>query len=231
MTQLNIVDKAAVAVAIQELYINTLKVNSIASSEPLSMDRFENQLETVKAELKELNAGMLANDPVEIVDGCIDLLVTISFLIMLQDGNDSLTKDAPKYLNTSGSSVEQLVDEINIAMGEGSYIDMLGLVEDMASQLNADMSASIASVGASNLSKFITLKDLEDTEFDEAYLCADLEAKGRYKDVYSERVEFEGETWVVLKSKYDITNDEHYPKGKFLKIGLTFQEPTIIVYE
>ncbi len=231
MTQLNIVDKAAVAKAIQELYISTRKFNIVGGKAELSMERFEDQLELVKSELKETIKGLAENNLVEVVDGACDLAVTLSELVNIVSGNDDLLKDAPRYLNPENFSVETLVDCIAVSLHEGNYIDSLGYVEDLIFQLNAEMVGNCASVGASNMSKYLLLSDLNDSEYDEAYLCADLEAKGRYKDVYTEHVEVEGETWVVLKSKYDITNDEHYPKGKILKNGLSFKEPVLVVFD
>lgn len=231
MSNLDKDNKVAVAKAIQELYINTRKVNSIAGNASLDISRFDNQLETVLDELKELNAGLATDDPGEVVDGTIDLLVTLSELVCIIDGNDDLTRDAPKYLNSDGSSVYELVSVINLCILDKNYIDALGYTEDLTFQLNADMVVNCNSVAESNLSKFIRLTDLQDTEYTEEFICKDIESKGRYVDVYSVHVEHEGETWVVFKSNQDTENNGVYPLGKFLKCPLTFKEPYLLIWE
>jgi hypothetical protein len=224
-------NKQELCKAIQDLYINTRKVNSIAGNSSLDKSRFANQLETVKAELKETNKGLKEGNLGEVVDGCGDLLVTLSEFIMIIDGNTDLLHNPPQYLNSQGASVEELVEGINDAVNSSNFIDALGLTEDLAFQLNADMVHNLYSIGTSNLSKFILAKDLDESSETEFSICETIEAKGRYTDVYSETTTFDGEDWVVFKSKYDVENDEHYVKGKFLKCFLTFQEPELIIYE
>ena len=230
MIEMNKTSETEVSQAILALYKNTRKVNTIAGNGALVMDRFDTQLENVKSELKETIDGLAENNLVEVVDGCCDLLVTLSELVMIMDGNESLLANPPMYLNMEGFTVETLIDCIKVDVHNGNYIDALGYTEDLAFQLNANMVHNCNSVAVSNLSKFIKLKELQDTEFNEEYLIKDLESKGRYPDVYAEHVEFEGDIWVVLKANYDKKNDEKYPLGKFLKIGLTFVEPEIVTY-
>ena len=231
MSKMNKDNKQELCKAIQDLYINTRKVNSIAGNSSLDKSRFTNQLETVKAELKETNKGLKDGNLGEVVDGCGDLLVTLGELIMIIDGNTDLLLNPPQYLNSQGASVEELVEEINDAINTNNFIDALGSTEDLAFQLNADMVQNCYSIGSSNLSKFILAKDLDDSDETEFTICEFIESKGRYTDVYAETTEHEEEEWIVFKSKYDNENDEHYPKGKFLKCPLTFQEPNIIIYE
>jgi hypothetical protein len=219
------------AKAIQDLYINTRKVNSISGNASLVKSRLPNQIELVKAELKELNQGMKEGNLGEVCDGCGDLLVTLSETIMILDGNTDLLLNSPKYLNAQEADVEELVGDINDAVNLGKWIDALGATEDLAAQLNADMVSNCDSIGESNLSKFILAKDLDESAETEFSICEFIEEQGRYTEVYSEITEFQGEDWVVFKSKYDKENDEHYPLGKFLKCSLTFKEPEITIYE
>lgn len=219
------------AKAIQELYINTRKVNSIAGNAKLCKERIPNQIELVKAELKETNKALKDNDLVDLVDGCADLLVTLSELLCLIDGNDALIKNSPKYLNAGSRNVAQLIGDINYEVDEGNWIDALGATEDLAAQLNADMVHNLGSVGNSNLSKFVKVTDLDDSEHTEFSIIEDIEDQGRYTDVYTEVNTYEGEEYLVFKTKYDQENNEKYPKGKFIKPKGFFKEPSIVVYE
>ena len=230
MTIINKETKTDLAKAIQHLYVNTLMVNQIAGNK-ICKELIPNQLETVKAELKETQAALDNNNLGELADGCCDLLVTLSFLVMLEDGNESLIKNPPKYLNEDQFSVEDLVEAITECVEHSNYIDALGYTEDMAAQLNADMIANCYEVAESNSSKFITLEDLDASEHTEFSLIEEIEAQGRYTDVYTETTMHNGQEWVVFKSKYDQENNEHYPAGKFIKPPHFFKEPTIIVYD
>lgn len=231
MSHMNKDNREEVAQSILELYKNTRMVNTIAGNKSLCLSRLPNQVETVKAELKELNLGIKEDNLGEVVDGCCDLLVTLSEAVMIQDQNTALLEDTPKYLNSQGATVEELVEDINDAVNSYNYIDALGYTEDLCFQLNADMVWNNNQVASSNLSKFITVEELDASPETEFSICEAIEAQGRYTDVYAEVTEFEGTEWVVFKSKYDKENDEHYPKGKFLKNTLTFQEPQLVIYE
>ncbi len=231
MTQLNIVDKAAVAVAIQELYISTRKFNIVGGKAELSMDRFEDQLELVKAEVKEINQALADNNLVEIVDGALDIAITACELIMCIDGNTSLLEDKPLYLNSAGLDVVTLIGNINSSMEDANYIDVLNYTEDLIYQINASMVENCEEVCASNLSKFLTLTDLHDSDYTTEFICKDIESKGRYANVYTEEVAVDGTVYVVFKSKFDMQNNENYPVGKILKCPLSFKEPVLVVFD
>lgn len=219
------------AKAIQNLYINTRKFNTLGGNSKLCKERLPNQVELVKAELKETNKALENNDLVGLVDGCADLLVTLAESVMIQDGNTYLLDNPPKYLNSGCRNVHQLIGDINYYVENDNYIDALGATEDLAAQLNGEMVFNLKSVAESNLSKFIKASDLEasvDTEFS---IIEDIEAQGRYTDVYDETVEYEGEEYIVFKTKYDQQNNEKYPKGKIIKPVGWFKDPEFVVYE
>ena len=122
------------------------------------------------------------------------------------------------------------MEEIITFSEENKWIDVLGSAEDLCAQLNSDMIFNITSVGESMLSKFTLVGVLEDSAETEFTICTQLQGD-RYEDVYSEIVTFEGEEFVVFKTKFDKQNNEAYPMGKFLKSPLTFKQPEIVVYE
>lgn len=219
------------AKAIQDLYISTRKFNILGGNEKLCKERLPNQIELVKAELKETSKALEENDLVGMVDGCGDLLVTLSEAVTIQDGNTSLLQDPPKYLNAGCRNVEQLMGDINHAVENENWIDALGATEDLAAQLNAEMPHNLHSIGESNLSKFIKVSDLENSADTEFSIISDIEAQGRYTDVYDETVMYEGEEYLTFKTKYDQLNNESYPKGKIIKPIGWFKEPELVVYE
>ena len=229
--------KTDLANAILALYKSTRKFNIIAGNKELSKDRLPNQIELVKAELKETNDALKDNDLVEVVKECADLLVTLAELNMIIDKNteglngDDLLKNAPRYLNQQGRNVEQLIGDINYHIEEEEWLDALGATEDLTMQLNADMVHNLKQVALSNLSKFTMVEDLDISEETEFTICEYLNAQRRYENVYSEIVDFNGVEYVVFKSKRDILNEEYYPKGKVIKSPLTFKLPELCVYE
>tara|TARA_R110000851_G_scaffold97008_1_gene210428 strand:- start:867 stop:1568 length:702 start_codon:yes stop_codon:yes gene_type:complete len=232
MTQINLnkETKAQVGKAIQELYKSTLKFNAIGGNDYKDKTLFNNQLETVKSELKETIKALEDNDLGELVDGSLDLAVTISFLIAIIDGNDSITKNAPLYLNPEDLTAEELVPIIAQCIDTENYIDALGYVEDLIYQVNGDAVANSMSVAESNLSKYILAEELDKSGYSEFDICEAVNEKGRYEDVYSEVTTYNDEEWVVFKSKKDLQNNEVYPKGKIIKCILTFKEPSLVVY-
>lgn len=231
MTQLNKENNKDLALAIQELYINTYKVNTIAGNAAFDQARIPTQIELIKAELKETNVALVEENLGELVDGVGDLLVTISSLLLILDQNLDLLENAPLYLNAGDNSVEELIAEINIHIEAGNWIDSLGSTEDLAAQLNADIISSLSSIGESNLSKFPTVKMINDSDTTIEEEVAAIEAQGRYESVCVESSLYEGEEYVVFKTKFDKKNNESYPLGKFIKPPTFFKEPEIIVYE
>jgi hypothetical protein len=222
--------KAQIGKAIQGLYKATLKFNTLGGNDYKDKSLFNNQLETVKAELKETIKALKEGNLGELVDGSLDLGVTLSFLIMIIDGDTSICDNAPLYLNNEDLTVEELVPLITNCIDTENYIDALGYTEDLIYQVNGDAVHNAAQVGSSNLSKYILAEDLDNSEYSEFTVCEVINKSGRYEDVYSEVITYEGDEWVVFKSKKDSKNNESYPKGKLLKCPLTFQEPNLVIY-
>ena len=218
------------AKVIQDLYVLVRKMNSIAGSHSLTKDRLTNQKEIVKSEVREMREALDENNLAEIALESVDLLITLSELVMILDGNEDLTKNPPKYLNSGCRNVAQLVADVEHSVEEENWIDALGSAEDLVSQINADMCFNIKSVGESMLSKFTPMTFLEQSSETEFSLCEQLQGD-RYEEVYSEVVDYQGEEFVVFKTKYDKKNNESYSKGKFLKSPLTFKDPQIIIFD
>lgn len=229
--QLNKENKSAVAVAIQGLYQSTLKFNTLAGNDYKDKTLFNNQLENVKSELRETIEALEAGDLGELVKESLDLAVVLSFLVMIIDGNDSVCVNPPLYLNSEDLTVEELVPLITGYVDTEDYINALCSTEDLIYQLNADAIHNAKEVGDSNLSKFILAKDLDASENSEFDIIDSFVEDGRYEDVYSEVLTYEGEEWVVFKAKRDARNNEVYPKGKILKNMLTFKNPSLVIYE
>ena len=222
--------KKDLGLAIQTLYKTVRKMNSIAGYPNLCKKRVPNQKQVVLAEIKELKEAFDDQDLVGLSMEAVDILITAGELVMIEDGDTWLLDNPPAYLNTDERSVEDLVEEIITFSEEEKWIDVLGSAEDLCAQLNSDMIFNITSVGESMLSKFTLVSVLEESAETEFTICTQLQGD-RYEDVYSEIVTFEGEEFVVFKTKFDKQNNESYPLGKFLKSPLTFKQPEIVVYE
>lgn len=230
--KLNKESKKDISVAIGDLYRATRKINILAGNASLDSSRLETQLAAVEEELQELIDGYEARDLVMMCDAVVDSLVTVSETISLLDQEAWLTQDnpLPYLLNKDDTCVEVLIRKTAEYYNEDNFIDLLGVLEDIAVSINAPMCDNIYSVIDSNNSKFITTKELDESGETEFTLCEKIESQGRYEDVYSEIVEYEGEEYVVFKSKYDKKNDKSFPQGKFIKPLGFFKEPEIKGY-
>ena len=230
MKQLNKDSNEDLGNTIQELYHTVRKMNSIAGQPLLCKSRIPNQKQVVLAEVKELKKALDEEDLAELSLEAVDILITASELVMLIDGDTWLLENPPQGLDDS-RTVEQLVEDIiTSSEEEDKWADVLGDAENLCAKLNSDMIFNIKSVGESMLSKFTPVSVLEESAETEFSICEQLQGD-RYEDVYSEIVDFEGEEFVVFKTKFDKQNNESYPQGKFLKSSLTFKQPEIIVYE
>jgi hypothetical protein len=227
---LNKETKQQVGKAIQELYHTVRKMNSIAGQLTLCKSRIPNQKQVVLAEVKELKEAFDNQDLAGLSMEAVDILITASELVMIGDGDTWLLDNPPVYLNKDERTVEDLVEEILTSSEDEKWFDVLGSAEDLCVQLNSDMIFNIKSIGESMLSKFTPVGVLEDSAETEFSIIEKLQGD-RYEEVYSEIVDFEGEEFVVFKTKFDKQNNESYPQGKFLKSTLTFKKPEIIVYE
>lgn len=229
---LNKESKQEISQAIGDLYRATRRVNILAGNESLDKNRFGTQLAAVEEEMQELIDGYEDNNLGLIIDATIDSLVTVSELISIIDGNDSIIQDnpIPKHLNLYDRNVEQLINHAVDNFNNDNYIDLLGNLEDLCVVLNCPICENIYSVIESNNSKFITVKELDESTETEFSICEAIESEGRYEDVYSETVDYQGEEYIVFKSKYDKKNDKKFTKGKFVKPLGFFKEPTIVVY-
>ncbi len=219
--KLNKSTKAEVAQAILQTYVTSRAINEAVGND-LHMDSYSHQRNLVESELKEGEKALLEKDLKESVDAIGDLLVTLCEVIMIEDGDTALLKNAPKYLNEEEKTVEQLFSEARRYFNQENNIDMLGGVEDLCVAVNYDMIYALGQICSSNLSKFPLIKECEDPDAE-----ADrIEDEGRYENVYFEEITLLGEQRYVFKSTYDKKMDEHFPKGKYLK-AFTFFEPEL----
>jgi hypothetical protein len=230
MTQLNKESNKDLGETIQALYHTVRKMNSIAGYPVLCKSRIPNQEQIVLAEVKELKKALDDKDLAELSLEAVDVLITASELVMINDGATWLLENLPQGLEDDSRNVEQLVDDIISSAEDEKWIDVLGDAENLCARLNSDMIFNIKSVGDSMLSKFTLVSVLEDSAETEFTIIEKLQGD-RYEDVYSEIVDFEGEEFVVFKTRFDKKNNESYPQGKFLKSILTFKQPEICVYE
>ena len=229
---LNKPTKQQIAEAILELYKASRKFNIIAGNKSLDKKRLHNQINLVKSEFNETLNAVIDSDPIEIVDGCCDLLVTLCEAEMIEAGETFLLDNAPIYLNEEDLTVEDLItNKIKLELEENNVIDALGYVEDLCYAINAPMIYNMQQVAASNFSKFMKKEDLDNTEHTAEDLCKMISDKGRYPEVYYEIVNVDDEDWIVLKSDYDAEEDKHFECGKVVKNPLTFFEPEIKVYD
>lgn len=227
-TKMNLIKKEAVAQAILETYKVAREINRAVGCE-LHDDYKDHALNLVLSEYKEGKKALAEGDLIEVVDSICDQLVTGAELLMIEDGNTDLLLDTPKYFNLY-LTIEELfplagAELEKYSSDKGKAIDYLGLVEDMAMVVNADMVACLKSVNLSNLSKFVKVGECENPDLE----CDRIEDLGRYENVYYEEIELFGEKHYVFKSTYDKSTDEHFVKGKYLK-AFTFFEPELIVY-
>lgn len=228
MSNMNKESKKDVAVAIQDFYKDVFEFNKIAGR-TLHESEFDNQLNTVVEEAKELKTGLEENNIVEVVDAICDSLYTASFAVGILDGNDDITKNPPKYLNSCEIPVEELIPAALSHLEEGNVVDFLGTVEDMCTVVNADIIYCLDQVSKSNLSKFPLTCDVDDPDL----VCDEIEGLGRYDNVsYTEATKF-GEPCYVFKATVDKSNSNKYPNGKVVKppVKYGYFEPSLAVYE
>ena len=220
--------KLELGLAIQEFYKDVFEFNKIGGR-TLHESEYLNQLKTVQEEALELKTGLDTNNLVEVVDAIADSLFTASFAVGILDGNDSITKNPPQYMNPKETTVEVLIPEALEYLAQGNMIDFLTTCEDLCVVVKADMPYCLGQVSKSNLSKYPLIKDIPDADL----VCEKIEDEGRYDNVtFSVSSKF-GEPCYVFKATVDKSNNVNYPNGKICKPPKEFGyfEPSICVYE
>ena len=220
--------KLELGLAIQQFYIEVMEFNKIAGR-TLHESEYANQLKTVVEEAQELQTGLDTNDIVEVVDAVIDSMFTASYAVAILDGNDSITKNAPLYLNPKETPVEVLIPEALVYLEGGNMIDFLTCCEDMCVTLRADMPYCLKQVSSSNLSKYLLVKDIPDVDL----VCEMIEDQGRYENVtFSVSSKF-NEPCYVFMATVDKKNNTNFPNGKVVKPPKEFGyfDPSLVIYE
>lgn len=219
------VNKDLLSQALLALYKSTYEFNTIAGKS-LSSESLESQKGLIIEEGKETIVAKLTSDRVEFLDGILDLLVVTSFAVMCQDGDTTLLKDAPRYLNHDNKSQSTLVGEAVTYLLNEDYINLLGTLEDIAYIIEGDTIHNIYNVAESNLSKYVPIDLVEDPDT----IAFDIEAQGRYTQVeYSVAKMTCGKEVYVFTAGYDVENKKAYSVPKVVKPKGFFKEPQLIL--
>ena len=145
------VNKSKLATALLSFYASAEEFNRIGGK-PLSKDFIGSQKGVVMEEGKETILAILNNDKKERVDGLGDICFTASFMVMLQDGNNSLTKDHHELFNVDGSSYEVLSGRLLTALLQEDWITVLETSEDLLYLTDPFAIENLLSIQESNMS-------------------------------------------------------------------------------
>lgn len=233
------------------------RINNIAGNRPLDRPAeviAAAQAKVILSELRELIAGIRADDRTEIRDGIADVLVTVDGMIHRLD----LSNEYLSLFDTSlGESVEDELSMLDASVTTlGACQNLISLLEDYENLLESII-AHPAGWACHNT------RDNQNADMFGlavmAYVCARLYDVNVYDDqleVYRsnlskfdtmredaeagiakyasmgvtlviEESEVDGVTYYVLKSPEDqVVGGKDYPKGKFLK-SIHFSEPNL----
>ena len=150
----------------------------------------ENQPALIEEEYREL---VEATTYAEMIDACVDIFVTaaMEFYNKFGEYNNEFRPDIV--------TIASGVDLIGTAIDMEEHWRVYPLIESILRMCKFDVDGALEEVNKSNWSKFANVKDFDN---DEVYMykeCERIESLGRYKDVYFEVVEHEGEQLVVFK--------------------------------
>jgi len=219
------VNKSKLATALLSFYASAEEFNRIGGK-PLSKDFIGSQKGVVMEEGKETILAILNNDKKERVDGLGDICFTASFMVMLQDGNNSLTKDHHELFNVDGSSYEVLSGRLLTALLQEDWITVLETAEDLLYLTDEYAIENLLSIQESNMSKYVPVKELSDPE----KMCEDIEEQGRYTGVeFNIDKLSSGEEVYVFTATYDTKEKRAFDKPKIVKPEGYFKEPVLKV--
>lgn len=219
------VNKQELATALTYLYQSTLDFNRIGGKS-IHPDYTESQKKVVVEEAKETILALIDKDLKERVDGLLDVCVTASFMVMIQDGNDDITKDHTGLFNVEGKSDEVLAGTLLTCLLKEDWIGVLESAEDLLYHSEGDTIHNVYEVANSNLSKYVPVVLLDDPEA----MCETIEAEGRYTGVeYSTSKKSSGEEVYVFTATYDVKEKTGFDKPKIVKPKGFFKEPQLIV--
>ena len=219
------VNKQELATALTALYAATEEFNRIGGKR-ISTDFIESQKGVVMEEGKETIIAILENDNKERCDGVLDILVTASFMVMLQDGNNDLTKGHSGLFNVDGKSYEVLAGNLLTDLLKEDWISVLECAEDTLYLIDPNAITNILEVQESNFSKYVPVEKLADPE----QMCDDIESDGRYTGIeYSVEKLNNGREVYVFTATYDVKEKRAFDKPKIVKPLGFFKEPNLIV--
>lgn len=152
----------------------------------------ENQPALIEEEYREL---VEATSLVEMVDALADLFVTSAMEFYSKFG------DYNREFHPDIVTIASGVDLIGTAIDMEEHWRVYPLIESILRMCKFDVDGVLEEVSRSNFSKFARVSDFNN---DEVYMykeCERIESLGRYKGVFFEIVEHEGEELVVFKDE------------------------------
>lgn len=219
------VNKQELANALTYLYQSTLDFNRIGGKN-IHPDYTESQKKVVIEEAKETILALIDKDLKESVDGLLDVLVTASFMVMIQDGNDSITKDHTGLFNVDKKSDEVIAGTLLTCLLKEDWIGVLEAAEDLLYHSEGETLHNVYEVANSNLSKVVPVSLLDDPES----MCETIESEGRYIGVeYFTSKKSSGEEVYVFTATFDVKNKTSFDKPKIVKPKGFFKEPQLIL--
>lgn len=219
------VNKQDLAQALTYLYQSTLDFNRIGGK-IISPEFSESQKKVILEEGKETIIALLENDIKEKIDGALDVCVTASFMVMILDGNDSLTKGHTGLFNVDGRSEEVIAGSLLTNLLREDWISVLECAEDLLYLSDGDTVHNVYEVANSNMSKYVPVTLLGDPED----MCDLIESEGRYTGVeYSVNKKSNGEEVYVFTAAYDVKEHHAFDKPKIVKPKGFFKEPQLII--
>ena len=219
------VDKQELAQALMSLYDSTKEFNRIGGK-TISPEFEDSQKGVIQEEFLEKVNAFVAKDGKEKIDALVDILVTTSFMVMIQDGNDSICKEHTGYFHADGKSEEVLAGTLYTAVLKEKWIDVLELAEDLLYIIDPNAIYNVYQVRDSNMSKFVPVTSLDNPE----EMCDTIEGEGRYTGVeYHTEQLSSGQEVYVFTATYDVKSKTAFDKPKIAKPTGFFKEPELIV--
>lgn len=219
------VNKQDLAQALLALYQGTVEFNRIGGK-PLHPDLEDSQKEVTLEECLEALEGLVKSDKILLVDGLIDTLITASFMQMIIDKNDSLSREHLGYFNVEGKSKEVLAGNLLTAILKEKWIDVVEIAEDLLYITDENCIANVYEILESNFSKYVPCNLIDSPED----MCEAIESEGRYTGVeyFTEKLS-SGQEVYVFTAVYDTKNKKSFSKPKIVKSKGFFKEPQLII--
>lgn len=173
----------------EEHFMNVIHWNSVAGKLE-DGQAIENQPALIEEEYRELKE---ATDIENFIKELSDLFV-VSAQEYYNEFGDYNRDFRPDIVTIAAG-----IDLIGTAVDIEEHWRVYPLIESILRMCKFDVDGALEEVNKSNWSKFANVKDFDN---DEVYMykeCERIESEGRYKDVFFEIVDHEGEQLVVFK--------------------------------